>query len=93
VPYSQKQRFRVAEHVSITQVEDESVLLDLNSGAYYGLNHVGTQLLSHFQNEICLSDAVKEISLEYQVLESLISKDVDKLLAQLVEQQLLELIE
>ncbi len=88
--FSPKQLFRLAEHVSFTQVEDESVLLDLRNGGYYGLNHVGTRLLEHIRNNDELGVAIKTISLEYQTLESLVESDIEKLLAQLVEQRLLD---
>jgi len=87
--YSPDQLFRVAKNISITKVEDESVVLDLNSGSYYGLNHVGTLLLEELQRKHSLGQAVKEISRRYQTSPVLVTNDTSKLVGQLLEQKIL----
>ena len=59
-------KYQLADHVSLTNVDDEAVLLDLNSGAYYGLNHVGTILMSYLQDQKTPEFASKAIAERYQ---------------------------
>ena len=90
MPYSPDQLFRVSNNISITNIEDESVVLDLNSGNYYGLNHVGTMLLNELQHKHTLREAITEISRYYQIRSSIVEQDTHKLVAQLVEQNILK---
>lgn len=87
--YSPDQLFRVAKNISITKVEDESVVLDLSTGSYYGLNHVGTLLLEELQRRHSLGQAVEEISRRYQANTVLVTDDTSKLVGQLLEQKIL----
>ncbi len=87
--YSLDQLFRLAENISITNIEDESVLLDLNSGSYYGLNHVGTLLLNELQQAHSLGQAIEAVSQRYQTHNRLVADDAHKLVNQLVTQNIL----
>lgn len=81
--------YQLLEHISLTEVDDEVVLLDLNSGAYYGLNHVGAMLLQKLRAGDTLNVAVQKISAHYQTDERKVKQDVDELLQQLLEQKLI----
>ena len=82
-------KYQLADHVSLTEVDDEVVLLDLNTGTYYGLNHVGALLLAHFQDSKSLEFASAAIAKQYQTPHATVSQDIALLLEQLLEQKLL----
>ncbi|MFQ3245343.1 MAG: hypothetical protein ACI9SP_001990 [Arenicella sp.] len=82
-------KYQLADHVSLTEVDDEAVLLDLNSGAYYGLNHVGAMLMSHLQNQQTPEFASTAIAEQYQTPYITVARDIDLLLQQLLEQKLI----
>lgn len=82
-------KYHLADHVSLTEVDDEAVLLDLNSGAYYGLNHVGALLVAHLQNQQDLTVASAAIAEQYQTPHANVAKDIDVLVTQLLEQKLI----
>ena len=69
------------------------MLLDLNSGAYYGLNHVGAKLLNILGSDGTVMDAIGQISERYQIDSLQVEKDVYELLEQLMEQKLISLKE
>ena len=82
-------KYQLADHVSLTEVDDEAVLLDLNSGAYYGLNHVGALLLAHMQDQQSIEFANAAIAKQYQTPHATVSQDIKVLIVQLLEQKLI----
>jgi hypothetical protein len=82
-------KYQLADHVSLTEVDDEAVLLDLNSGAYYGLNHVGAMLMSYLQEQKTPEFACAAIAEQYQTPHITVTRDIELLLQQLLEQKLI----
>jgi len=82
-------KYKLNDNVSFTEVDDEAVLLDLNSGAYYGLNHVGALLITHLQKEHSVEHASAEIAEHYQTPNVTVSADIAALIEQLLEQKLI----
>ena len=74
-------RVRVPDDVLISNLQEESVILNLDSERYYGLDDVGTRFLS-------VLNTVDSIEAAYVVLRD--EFDVD---AQSLRQDLLELVE
>ena len=83
-------RYRLAEHVSFTEVDDEAVLLDLNLGSYYGLNHIGARFLSAMQACQSVENAVSDIAEDFHMDAATVAADIDKLVKQLVSERLIE---
>lgn len=83
-------RFTVSEDVVVREVSGELVLLDLNSGQYFGLDVVGAriwELLSDAPrnlNEIC-----DQIESEFDAPRERIEADLIALAKQLQEQELI----
>jgi len=82
-------KYQLADHVSLTEVDDEAVLLDLNSGAYYGLNHVGALLINHLQAQQSVEFANAAIAEQYQTPHTTVTQDIEILIDQLLEQKLI----
>lgn len=83
-------KFKLAKHVSLTAVDDEAVILDLNSGAYFGLNHIGALLMEQLQAGASSELAVKNIAEQYQIASHTVEKDIQELLSELIDQALIE---
>lgn len=80
-------QYSLNDRVLCRIVEDEAVLLDLDSGQYYGLNNVGTriwQLLGagHSASSIC-----EVVVQEFEVAEA--EADVEALIEMLLAKRLL----
>ncbi len=87
---STTKNYTLLEHVSFTQVDDEAVLLNLQSGSYFGLNHVGTMLINAFEDGQTLSLATERISEKYQTELSIVLNDVNELIEQLLTHDLIK---
>ena len=74
-------RVRVPDDVLISNLQEESVILNLDSERYYGLDDVGTRFLSVLNTADSIEAAYEMLRNEY---------DVD---AQNLRQDLLELVE
>ena len=68
-----------------SDLQDESVILDVQSGTYYGLNDVGASIWSMIQNPTPVSDLQAAILAEYDVTPDECNRDVLDLLHQLCE--------
>lgn len=82
-------KYQLASHVSFTDVDDDAVLLDLNTGAYFGLNHVGALLLNELKAHNSVDDAIKSITELYQMNGHVVANDIQELLQQLLAQNLI----
>jgi hypothetical protein len=81
--------FRVSEGVVFRELEGEAVLLNLDSGMYFGLDQVGTrvwQLLAEHQRVPAVIEKMLE---EYEVGREALEADVARLVAALLDKGLL----
>lgn len=83
------QKYRLCEDISLTEVDNEMVLLNLATGAYYGLNHIGAGVVKALQNGQSVHDSVEEISGRYQLDYQIVNEDIQELMEQLLQHQLL----
>lgn len=82
-------QYRLADGLSITELDNEVVILNLQNGQYFGLNHVGQELIEFFKTESSLDAAVAMIAEKYQISSDQANQDIQQLIAQLLENQLL----
>ena len=81
--------FSVSANVSFKQIADESVLLDLASGTYFGLNTMGTRIWTLLVAGKSITAVCDAIEFEYASERATIDKDVRALVQTLVDKQLL----
>lgn len=79
----------VKEQVS-SELAEESVILNLKSGVYYGLNAVGAWIWGQIQEPKTLSDLSEKITAEYDVDPERCERDLLALLQDLFAAQLIE---
>ena len=70
----------IPDSVLSTELHDEGVLLNLETGEYFGLDEVGMEMWK------VLRAALLE---QYDVAEDVLAKDLDELIAKLAERKLL----
>ncbi len=79
----------IPPEVMARQVGDETVILDLASGNYFGLDAVGARIWQLI-SEGCMPSAIHERLLaEYDVAPDDLDRDIDRLLTELISQGLL----
>jgi len=82
-------RISVADQVFVERVDGETVLLELASGRYFGLDPVASRLLELLV-QLGTTEAVAEAALEeYDVSREQLSQDIEALVHQLVEHKLI----
>jgi hypothetical protein len=81
-------RITVPDEVLISNLQDESVLLNLNSERYFGLNNVGTRMLSVLTNSDSIEVAYESLAAEYDVDRQALREDLIVLVENLLQQGL-----
>jgi hypothetical protein len=84
-------RVVVPEQVLVRQLDDEIVILDLESESYFGLDEIGTAMWNELTAANSIEQAYKTLLNQYDVEPEVLRSDVQNLVQQLVEQKLLEL--
>ena len=82
-------RVRVAGDVLISNLQEESVILNLDSERYYGLDDVGTRFLSVLTTSESIEAAYDRLRHEYDVDPQVLRADLLALIEKLIDQGLL----
>jgi len=83
-------RIRVPKDVLISRLQEESVLLNLDNESYYGLDDVGTRMLSVLNSSDSVQSAWLQLIDEYDVDREVLRDDLVSLVERLLEQGLVE---
>lgn len=82
---------RKAPGVKIRQVGDESVILDLKTERYLGLDDVATRMWDALLRTDSVEEAYQELTSTYRVDPAQLRQDLERLVGELVQQGILEL--
>ena len=86
-----EKQLSIPAHVMSRQVGDETVILDLGSGTYFGLNPVGARIWQLLSSGTPVAEVVKTLLGEFDVAEHQLQQDVDSLINELVTRGLVEM--
>lgn len=82
----------IPDTVLSTDLQNEGVLLNLETGEYFGLDAVALDMWKAL-GESGSVEAARAVLLEqYDVTEETLARDLDELVAQLVERKLIQLV-
>lgn len=76
------------DEVLISNLQEESVILNLNSERYFGLDDVGTRMLSVLAESNTIEAAYERLRAEYDVDPQLLRNDLTSLIENLLQQGL-----
>ena len=76
-------RLTVSPDVVFREIEGEAVLLELESGTYFGLNAVGTRIWSLIQERDSLRSVLDAMTAEYDASPEMLERDLLRLSAEL----------
>jgi hypothetical protein len=82
-------RLRVSEDVVFRELDGEAVILNLDSGTYFGLDEVGTRFWQLIEQDDRVEAALATLESEYEVAAEVLRSDVSRLVSALVEKGLL----
>lgn len=83
--------FRIPPHVMARQVGDETVILDLSGGTYFGLDPVGARVWQLIGEGRTLGETCDTLIDEYDAAPEQIERDVAELAEKLLAQKLISL--
>ena len=83
-------RVTIARDVLVSELARESVLLNLKSECYFGLDEMGTLMLKALTTSESIEAACEALLAEYDVSEQQLRSDLTDLLANLMQQGLVE---
>lgn len=90
MPLVPSNRLRAPESVIHKPFDDgESVLLHLETETYFGLNAIGTRMWTVLTQADSIDQAVAILLAEYEVEPEVLRRDLDTLIAQLLQHRLL----
>ena len=81
-------RVRVPDGVLISNLQDESVFLNLDSEQYFGLDDVGTRMFSVLTNSDSIETAYQSLVAEYEVDRERLRQDLMILVENLLQEGL-----
>lgn len=85
-------RVRIPEDVIHQKVGEEIVLLNLETGIYYGLDPVGTRLWELLLEHRSLQPLFEIMLREYEVSPEELHRDIEQLIEELQERALLQFV-
>ena len=81
-----ERRLIISEAVTESSVGDETVLLHLDNGTYYGLDRVATEIWAMLKERIATRDICRKLANDYRVDLADIEADARRFLAELEAQ-------
>ncbi len=82
-------KFLIPSAVAFEQLEEETVLLQTESSVYHRLDHVGSRFWALIDDGHTRSEIVETLLKEFDVEETILVSDLDRLVAELVDRGLL----
>ena len=79
-----------ADDLAVADLDGEAVILDPNSGRYYGLNDVGRRILELAQKPRSVGELLEALQQEYEVDAELLEKDVVAFLQEMESNELIQ---
>jgi hypothetical protein len=83
-------RVRVADDVLISSLQEESVLLNLDSERYFGLDNVGNRFFSALTTSDSIEAAYQSLASEYDIDRDMLRADLVSLIEDLLAHGLIE---
>ncbi|MBE9005961.1 lasso peptide biosynthesis PqqD family chaperone [Fortiea sp. LEGE XX443] len=74
-----------------SELQGEVVILDIKTGAYYGLNEVGASIWNYIQSPKTVEEIQEAILAEYEIEAEVCKRDISALLKDLAAKGLIEI--
>ena len=84
-------RVKIPDDVLISKLQEESVILNLDSERYFGLDDVGTRILSVLTTSESIEAAYQRLVEEYDVEDQALRQDLLELVENLLKHGLLQI--
>ena len=85
-------RVRRIENVLDTEIDDQTVMMDIEQGSYFGLNETGTRIWALLAEPILIGDLCERLAEEFEVPREQCEQQVVGFLGNLLERGLLQVV-
>ncbi|MFN5376766.1 MAG: PqqD family peptide modification chaperone [Chitinophagaceae bacterium] len=86
-------RFVQNKKIIQSTIGGEVVMMDMDSGFYFGMNGVGSVIWRHLSNEITLDDLISRLMSEFKVNKQTCEADTIEFLDSLLERNIIRVVE
>ena len=76
-----------------TTIEEDEVILNLDSGMYYGTNPVGARIWQLVQEPITVQSIIETVATEYAITRSQCEDDIRAFVESLAEEDIIEILD
>ena len=76
-----------------SKIGEEVVMLDMESGFYFGLNSVASIIWGMMENEISFEDLCDQLTEQFEVERAVCEADTQELLVQLLQKKIIRVVE
>jgi hypothetical protein len=76
-----------------SKIGDEVVMLDMDSGYYFGLNSVASDIWALMENEIAFDLLIDTLMAKFEVDRSVCESDTQELIDQMLEKKIIRKVE
>lgn len=83
-------RIKVPQHVVYRGFPSETVVLNLQTGKYHGLNAIAGRMLEELERSSCLVEAASALAAVYEQPQEVLERDLCELCQSLLERGLIE---
>jgi hypothetical protein len=81
---------RISAAAVFRELDGEAVILHLDSGTYFGLDHIGTRVWQLIEAHGSLERVIADLLTEYEVEAGQLRADVEALVSSMVDKGLIE---
>ncbi|MBF0406255.1 MAG: PqqD family protein [Candidatus Riflebacteria bacterium] len=85
-------KIKSSDELISTPVKDELVMMNVETGKYFGLNHVATTVWQNLQNEISVADLCEKVCSEFEVSPEVCRSEVMAFLETLHQKDLISVV-
>ncbi len=78
----------VSENVFVQEIDDEIVMLDMNSENYFGLNNIGSEIWKLMQEKETIQEIYEAMKDAYDIDGETLKNDIENLFANLEKNRL-----
>ena len=80
----------ISDGIEAANLDGETVLLDINSGHYFGLNEVGSRIVELVKDATTIRQVLDQMLSEYDVDPQRLEQDVASFIQQMIDRRLIK---
>lgn len=83
-------RFTISTSAVVRVLDEQTMILDLSSGMYYGLDNTGSRVWQQLEAGLSVDEICNEMLTEYDTIRETLERDVLALIDELLDRKLIE---